>query len=569
MKKGDIDLDSFGVPARSVQISYADSMDVSVHVVHVSRLHGVAPPEPYLRADGGRTPEPQEVAKPKPLAKVQAKKANGSSQGGTPAQTAVQKADPGPPHPVQEELEGHLQTLWKARWISKDPGDPGSVNDPESQAAIRDYQEKFMKGAVPQLGHADPNTRARIAKAAASAAAMPMVNAALQLAHERGEIQSAPGSDPAQLDDATRAAVKEFQTKKGLDADGIPGPLTQGKLSAYMKEAAKARPAPAQEANAGEQPAKVLLFYFTRNHGPAGKPVTLKLATTPACNGKTFSVSLFKDGEELVKGAGRITVSAGQGTADLIVPEDVAPGSALTARLSEGELRAETSAPFSVVGTGAPPATLTILAADGTAGHDPGKLRLGAGSGLQLKWSVTGATKATLTARPLVENACEASEKPSGAERVSNDQLVSSGIDLPLDSQGSGSGAVPVDPGPCGSTEYTVSVTRKSGEPVMAKATAFVANFNAQIELPDGSDYARNKPCVLEIPGQEPVQGTTNQCGELWLWLPNTAAETATLRLLDGGSELARWTVEIHADEGVPAGAPAQNDEHAAAGASA
>src|SRR5207244_2728230 len=73
-KKGDIDLDSFGVPGKTVQISYAASMDVSVEEVHVARLHGVTAPEPYLRADGGTTPEPQEDAKPAPVAKAKAKR---------------------------------------------------------------------------------------------------------------------------------------------------------------------------------------------------------------------------------------------------------------------------------------------------------------------------------------------------------------------------------------------------------------------------------------------------------------------------------------------------------------
>jgi hypothetical protein len=215
---------------------------------------------------------------------------------------------------------------------------------------------------------------------------------------------------------------------------------------------------------------------------------------------------------------------------------------------------------------GEPRSTLTILAADGTPGHEPAKLRLGAGSGLQLKWSVTAASKAALTAKSLVGKTCETSGAPSAPGPVSNDQLVSSALDLPLDAQGSGSGIVRVDPGPCGSTEYTLSVTPKdaSAAALTVQATAFVANFNVQLELPDGSDYARNKPCVLEIPGQSSVEGTTNERGELWLWVPNVTAESATLRLLDGGAELAHWTVMLSAEEGVPSGALAVNDAGAA-----
>ena len=205
-------------------------------------------------------------------------------------------------------------------------------------------------------------------------------------------------------------------------------------------------------------------------------------------------------------------------------------------------------------------AALTILAADGTPGHDAGKLRIGAGNPLQLKWSASGAIKATLSARSLVEKKCEAPGTRSSSERVPNDHLISAGIELPLDAQGSGSGVVHVDPGPCGSTEYSISVTSRSGAPGVARATAFVANFNAQLELPDGSDYARNKSCVLEMPGQEPVKGTTNEAGELWLWLPNVSAESATLRLLDGSTELASWTVAIAPEEGMPSGALALDD---------
>jgi peptidoglycan hydrolase-like protein with peptidoglycan-binding domain len=352
VKKGDLDLGTFGVPAKTIQISYADSMDVSVHQVHVARLHGVVPPEPYLRADGGKTPEPRESANPAPLAKAKAKKADEGAARGGQAKTEAVKAPPGQPHPVQEELEGHLQTLWKTRWISKDPGDPSSVNDPESQAAIRDYQERYMKGDVPKLGHADPKTRARIAKAAASATAMPMVNAALHLAFERGEIHSAPGTDPMRLDDATRAALKEFQKKKGLDADGIPGHETQEKLSAYMKEAARSQPAqdasrrPAAE---GDAPPAIRRFYFTRNHGPCGTTVRLKATATPACEGKSYPVALFHGGTVLVKDAGRISIEQGGGTLDISIPDGIAAKSSIVAKLSGVGVTAETVSPFQVL----------------------------------------------------------------------------------------------------------------------------------------------------------------------------------------------------------------------------
>jgi len=351
VKKGDIELDTFGVPPRTVQISYADSMDVSVHVVHVARLHGVTPPEPYLRADDGKTPESQKTSKPPALTKAKSKKVDDAAPA---AQSQPEKAPPGVPHPVQADVEANLAILWTTRWISKNPGDPKSINDAQSQAALRDYQEKFMRGDVPQLGHPDPKTRQRLAHTAAVALAMPMVNAALQIAHQHGEIQAAPGENAMQLDDATRAAVKEFQKKKGLEADGIPGQNTQVHLSAYMKEAARSQPAQTKgapqhkDSKAGDVPALILFLYFARNHGPARKPVTLCAVATPACNGQRYSIRLFQGEQELVKNAGEIRIADCKGSLELEIPEDAAAGSLLVAKLSGGGLAAQTAAPFYV-----------------------------------------------------------------------------------------------------------------------------------------------------------------------------------------------------------------------------
>src|SRR5262249_58133747 len=74
------------------------------------------------------------------------------------------------------------------------------------------------------------------------------------------------------------------------------------------------------------------------------------------------------------------------------------------------------------------------------------------------------------------------------------------------------------------------------------KEAAPETNFHVQLELPDGSDYARNKSCVLEIPGHPSVQGTTDESGELRLSIPNVTVDGATLRVLDeSGAEIASW----------------------------
>jgi len=95
-------------------------------------LHGVTPPEPYLRADGAKNagaPAEREAA---PLTKAKAKKVD-EERPRRPGQDRAGEGAAGQPHPVQEELKVTSRPLEDA-WISKDPGDPSSVNDPESQA---------------------------------------------------------------------------------------------------------------------------------------------------------------------------------------------------------------------------------------------------------------------------------------------------------------------------------------------------------------------------------------------------------------------------------------------------
>src|SRR5262249_50881795 len=178
----------------------------------------------------------------------------------------VEKAAPGEPQDFQKDVEAALQILWNARWIKSSPGDASSVNDKESQAAIRDYQQTFMNGKVPQPGHADAETRKRLLRAAGFAVLMPMVNVTLVLLHAHKRISTPPGDNPMQLDDATRASVKDFQRKNGLDPDGIPGQLTQAKLAEALRGLPKEDQPPPAKADGGKaQPqegAAIQLLYW-------------------------------------------------------------------------------------------------------------------------------------------------------------------------------------------------------------------------------------------------------------------------------------------------------------------
>ena len=88
-----------------------------------------------------------------------------------------------------------------------------------------------------------------------------------------------------------------------------------------------------------------------------------------------------------------------------------------------------------------------------------------------------------------------------------------------------------------------------AGRRIVLTVADLRANLNVRIELPDGSDYARGKPCRLEIPGQPPIDSATDAQRELRIFVPNVAVQGATLRLLDAGRELARWNVVIDAQE--------------------
>jgi hypothetical protein len=97
--------------------------------------------------------------------------------------------------------------------------------------------------------------------------------------------------------------------------------------------------------------------------------------------------------------------------------------------------------------------------------------------------------------------------------------------------------------------ESSHPATSSEGSAAPEKAEAPEPNFHVQLELPDGSDYARKKACVLEIPGHPSLRGTTNDSGELVLSVPNVSVESALLRLFDGGAEIAAWPVTLREEE--------------------
>ncbi len=322
------------------------------HFTGVTRLHGVTPPDPYLRA-GAKQANDKPPAQP--VGKAVSKPAVVND-----APKAPEKVPPGPPQDFQKDVEAALQILYNARWIATSPGDASAVNDAESQAAIKEYQQKFMGGSAPHLGHADAETRKRILRASGYALCMPMVSASLDVLFARKLIGTKPGDDPV-LDDAMRAAVKDFQKKYGLDADGIPGPNTQKKLADVVSSLGEAAPSPAPQPDAGAaqdaaaaQPdgfmaaAAITLFYWVTNVGPAGGRATLKVTATPACNGQSFPVSLYANDSRILDNAGSIAISGGKGSLDVALPIMLAEGALVEARIEGFSIQAKTKSPYRI-----------------------------------------------------------------------------------------------------------------------------------------------------------------------------------------------------------------------------
>lgn len=396
IEKKDIDRNSFGVPAN--QVTIVDwkfewkGKKLGVDKVFVAQLFGVTRPEPWLKAGEKTAPDAAaEPAKPKPVTTVKSKPAEvkGPPQEKKPEQKKPEEKKPEKtpePKPVegdvqahQEDVELHLQLLWSARWISIDSGDAKIVNDAQSQAAIKDFQAKYMKDQkVPQPGHADPATRKRLARYAGWAVGTTLVNFALHTLHEHGELEHTAGEHPAQLDEASVAAVKEFQQKKKLQVDGIPGAVTQAALAAAVKaigEKADAQPAsspaaekkdgpaasqPAQKKDApapkagkkDPQPPAIWDVYFTRNFGKAGDKVTV-VAVAFNSEKKSFTVGLYQDDKPLVEKAGQVTIAKGKGKLEVQIPASLGPGAMVEARVSGEGLSGKTAVPFEVETAGA------------------------------------------------------------------------------------------------------------------------------------------------------------------------------------------------------------------------
>ncbi|HVY61499.1 MAG TPA: peptidoglycan-binding protein, partial [Planctomycetota bacterium] len=266
--------------------------------VRVARFWGVTPPEPYGYVGGGNTaaapapaaPEPHATAKPEVIeVKPPAPKPDAKPK------EVEQKKDK--PTAFQKEVEELLQDLWQVKWIDKDPGTPDAVADPQSQAAIKDFQEKLGLEAT---GYADRKTRDQLRKAVSWSKLQGDVEEGLKELYVRGVLKTDPGPPDAVNDEQSRSVVKEFQGKYGLEQDGLAGPATRAKLKQVLAETA-GELANAQSSGKGGAMAEAMAnaaggaaqggaaaapqLLFSTNFAKAGQQIDVRLLAPGALEG--------------------------------------------------------------------------------------------------------------------------------------------------------------------------------------------------------------------------------------------------------------------------------------------
>ena len=96
-------------------------------------------------------------------------------------------------------------------------------------------------------------------------------------------------------------------------------------------------------------------------------------------------------------------------------------------------------------------------------------------------------------------------ESPAVAKKTAGDAIASSelngaGLELQLDGEGSGKGALLIDPAPAQSARFELIVTPQDGsKELRVSVVAHINNFHAKLHLEDGSLVPAGKHFVLEV----------------------------------------------------------------------
>jgi peptidoglycan hydrolase-like protein with peptidoglycan-binding domain len=309
-----VDLSTFRVkPARV--ISYAETAGLCFgdkDSVRAARFfYDGDPPAPYCMKDGSapaaEVTQPGHIDAPVTTVKGNDLKKDPAAATKVPPKPAAQ--DEKKPLNWQLDVEAAMQELFRAGWITSDPGDSDDINDSKTQAAIKEFQ-KLLKLQVD--GIVGPQTKGAIAKQLPAVHKQAAAQEMLGQLFRGQKLKSDPGSPDGTNNAQTAAAVKEFQQANGLDPSGLPDADTQAKLLHAISDAA------ATSSQHGLNPA-VLLLYWLGNSTPPGGSATLRMHGLDLKVGFTLQVFLkdIASGKEIDS---KLTIAVTGDQSELVIP---------------------------------------------------------------------------------------------------------------------------------------------------------------------------------------------------------------------------------------------------------
>lgn len=257
------------------------------------------------------------------------------------------KQDKDRPTDWQHFVESALQVFYQARWIESDPGKPDNINDAKSQAAVKEFQQKFKLDVD---GIAGKYTLAALRKQLPACAQHVIAQFLMGRLYQGKKITHDPGYPDGVNNPQMRAAVEEFQKKNGLDAIGIPDADT---LARIIQACQEHEPTSAQH---GLQPALHHLYWVGNIVEPCGSG-TLRLHFRDLVVGQECPIYLKDEvsGKEVVASL-KLRVERAEAEEAVTIPPDFGAGARVQARVTAdisdgGEMDAMTAAPLYVRGT--------------------------------------------------------------------------------------------------------------------------------------------------------------------------------------------------------------------------
>src|SRR5262249_37329075 len=112
----------------------------------------------------------------------------------------------------QHYVEHALQVLYGFKWLDTDPGKSDDINDGKTQAALKEFQEKFKLTVDGKIG---PQTLGALAEQLPASTQQHAAQVMLGKLFAGKKLQHDPGPPDGVNNPKTRDAVEEFQSQNG------------------------------------------------------------------------------------------------------------------------------------------------------------------------------------------------------------------------------------------------------------------------------------------------------------------------------------------------------------------